>query len=83
MCVTLAVFVIYYSNFFSVIITNEKVDQSFFYLSITFYIITLTIFIYLSYYLPYFKNISEDKWNDYTPNSIPAATLCIVLGMIR
>ncbi len=81
--VCLAALVIYYTNFFSVIIKNEKVDQRFFYLSILCYIMTLSIFIYLSYYLPHFKKINEDQWSEYTPNSIPIASLCIVVGMIR
>ena len=56
---------IYYSNFCTVIITNEKVDQFYFYFSILSYTFTLTIFIYLSYYLPYFKNIHENQWENY------------------
>ncbi len=79
----MAIFVIYYTNFFTVIITNEKIDQFYFYFSILNYSSTLIIFIYLSYYLSYFKKINDDQWETYAPNAIPTASIMGILGMIR
>jgi hypothetical protein len=42
---------------------------------------SLTFFLYLGLYLPYFLNINEDRWDDYCPNMIPMATIFGLLGM--
>jgi hypothetical protein len=80
-CVSLAILIIYYSNFFKNLFHNGKVDQFSFYISMTLYIAALGIFTYLCAYLPYY-GINEDQWDTHCPNAIPAATLLGVLAMI-
>jgi hypothetical protein len=80
-CVGLAIFTIYYSNFFKHLFHSEYVNSFFFYTAMSLYIAALGVFFYLCAYLPYY-GINEDKWDTYCPNAIPLATFCGVLGMI-
>jgi hypothetical protein len=80
--VSLAIFTIYYSNFFKNLFHNENINTPYFYIAMALYIGALAIFFYLCVYLPHFKNIEDDQWDTYCPNAIPTATLCGVLAMI-
>lgn len=82
--IILAVIVIYFSNFFTLILEHSEVDYFYLSLSIILYITTFSIFLYLCIYLPYLRKepINENKWSEYCPNMIPTATICGVLGMI-
>ncbi len=80
--ISLGIYLVYYSNFFKVLYEHSQIDAGYFFTSMTFYLIVLIIFSYLSFYLPYFKNIQEDKWDEYCPNMIPIATFCGLAGMI-
>jgi hypothetical protein len=73
---------IYYSNFFKVLYEHEKIDNFYFIISIISYASSFSIMLFLSIYLPYFKNINEDKWDELYPNMIPLATILGLLGMI-
>lgn len=61
---------------------HDQISSLYFYFSLLCYCTALSIFGYLSIYLPYFKNIHEDQWDQYCPNMIPLATVCGLLGMI-
>ncbi len=73
---------IYYSNFFKVLYEHDKIDNFYFYISILCYTISISVILFLSFYLPYFRNINEDQWELLYPNLIPTATLTGVIGMI-
>ncbi len=80
--IAFACVLIYYSNFFKILYEHDKIDNFYFILSIICYTISLSIFLFLSVYLPYFRNIHEDQWEIQYPNMIPTATLTGLIGMI-
>jgi hypothetical protein len=82
LCVLLAGFLTYYSNFFKVLYEHSQIDSGYFYTSLSLYLGAIGVMIYLCFYLPYFKNIDEDKWDSYCPNMIPLATFLGVAGMV-
>jgi hypothetical protein len=81
-CVTASILIIYFSNFFKHLFHNDKIDSGYFYLAMILYSSALGIIFYLSFYLPYFKNIHEEQWDSYCPNMIPTAAGLGTFAMI-
>ena len=72
--------VIYFTDFFLVLLTSDRVNRTWFNLSVLCWGVDLSCLFYLAVYLP-FKGI-DLEWNVYCPRVIPIATGAMVLGSL-
>jgi hypothetical protein len=70
--------VIYFSDFFLVLLSSDRVNRTWFNLSCLCWGVDFSCLMYLSVYLPY-KGI-DLEWNVYCPRVIPVATGAMVFG---
>ena len=73
--------IIYYTNFFYNLYFNEKVDRLYQFFSLIFFIMTISIFCYLSFYLP-LKGKSEEEIDKEMDNIIPYCTIIGIFAII-
>lgn len=73
--------IIYYSNVFKVILTDQRVNAICLYISIFGYSALILIICYLSFYLPR-QGVEPDQWSTYCPNVIPTASAIGCLSML-
>ena len=79
--IVLACGIIYYTNFFYNLYFNEKVDRLYQFFSLIFFIMTISIFCYLSFYLP-LKGKSEEEIDKEMENIIPYCTIIGIFAII-
>ena len=79
--IVLACGIIYYTNFFYNLYFNEKVDRLYQFFSLIFFIMTISIFCYLSFYLP-LKGKSEEEIDKEMDNIIPYCTIIGIFAII-
>ena len=77
----LACGIIYYTNFFYHLYFNEKVDRLYQFFSLIFFIMTISIFCYLSFYLP-LKGKSDEEIDKEMENIIPYCTIIGIFAII-
>ena len=70
--------VIYFTDFFLVLLTSDRVNRTWFNVSMLCWGIDISCMMYLAVYLPW-KGI-DLEWNVYCPRVIPVATGAMVLG---
>ena len=79
--IVLACGIIYYTNFFYNLYFNEKVDRLYQFFSLIFFIMTISIFCYLSFYLP-LKGKSDEEIDKEMENIIPYCTIIGIFAII-
>jgi hypothetical protein len=70
--------VIYFTDFFLVLLTSDRVSRTWFNLSLICWGVDVAVMAYLGIYLPW-KGI-DLEWNVYCPRVIPVATGAMVFG---
>lgn len=78
--VSLALFVLYYSNFFHHLFLNPKINPLFFEISMTGYTIIVLLIIYSAFILPIFYGIKSLQ--EYNPKLIPVGAVVGVISVI-
>ena len=79
--VCLSIFVVYYTELLEVALYGEKVDRLSLNLAIISTMITTTIILYLTFWLPLVLKVTI-PWEVYCPRMIPAATFFGILSFI-
>ena len=79
--VCLSIYVIYYTGLFEVALRGDRVDRFCLNLAIVSTMITTTIIMYLTFWLPIVLKVTI-PWDVYCPRMIPAATLFGLLSFV-
>ena len=79
--ICLACYIIYYTNFFYNLYFNDKIDRIYQFFSLIFFIMTISIFCYLSFYLP-LKGKSDEEIDKEMDNIIPYCTIIGIFAII-
>lgn len=79
--ILLAIFIIYYTNFFYNLYFNEKVDKLYEIFSGIFFLMVIMIICYISFYLP-LKGKTEEEIDKEMDDIIPYCTLIAILGIL-